>query len=184
MLFFIPVLCWFITAFIVLDFLGANRVRKKAQQFAKMLYEDGPCTRIRVKGYLADKKGQKIPLEGKIYVNQKTRKYIFYADLTYQLLYAEKWFFTHKCRYLYKLSNFRKLVTGPFEPDFFPDLFSGKGEIARNKYHNDREKGGVINWRELENEIIPRWINHSFLPLGEINLEIIFLANESDFHWW
>jgi hypothetical protein len=184
MLFFIPLFFWLITAVIVLDFLGAQRVRKQAQQFAGKLYAAGPCTRIRVKGYLVENKGRKIPVEGKIYINYKTGNYIFYADLTYQLLYAEKWLFTHEQRNLYKFSTFRQTLPGPFQPDFLPQLFLSKGSNGGEKHFNAWEEGEVKHWRELEDETIPRWISHSLHSLGVANLEITFFANESNFLWW
>ena len=112
-------LLWIVFIFILLDSLGANSVRKQAISLAKALYVDGPCFRIRVKGHLVSKKGRKTPLEGKIYINPDTKQYIFYADLTYQIIYAEKWIFTHNTRSIYRFSSFRKVIPGPFSIDFF-----------------------------------------------------------------
>ena len=83
MILLITSLLWIVFIFILLDSLGANKVRKQAVSIAKTLYVDGPCLRIRVKGHLVSKKGRKTPLGGKIYINPDTKQYIFYADLTY-----------------------------------------------------------------------------------------------------
>jgi hypothetical protein len=139
---------------------------------------------MRVKGHLVSKKGRKTPLEGKIYVNPDTKQYIFYADLTYQIIYAEKWLFTDKTRSNYRFSSFRKVVPGPFSIDFFPNLFSKKGVNTPIVYKNEKEEGSVITWREMEYETIPRWISHSFSSLGIVNMEITLYAEESSFLWW
>ncbi|GDX44942.1 hypothetical protein LBMAG24_02690 [Bacteroidota bacterium] len=177
-------LLWILFFFILLDSLGANSLRKQAISIAKTLYVDGPCLRIRVKGHFVSKKGQKTPLEGKLYINTDTKQYIFYADLTYQIIYAEKWLFTHNTRSIYRFSSFRKVVPGPFSIDFFPYLFSKKGINAPLLYKNEKEEGRVITWRELENETIPRWISHSFSSLGLVNMEITLYAEDSSFLWW
>jgi hypothetical protein len=132
-------LLWIVFIIILLDSLGANSVRKRAISLAKALYVDGPCLRMRVKGHLVSKKGRKIPLEGKIYINPDTKQYIFYADLTYQLIYAEKWLFTHNTRTLYRFSTFRKVIPGPFSMDFFTYLFSKKVDNASIAYLNEKE---------------------------------------------
>ena len=175
---------WIVFIFILLDSLGANSVRKQAISIAKTLYANGPCLRIRVKGHLVSKKGRKTPLEGKIYINPDTKQYIFYADLTYQIIYAEKWLFTDKTRSNYRFSSFRKVVPGPFSIDFFPNLFSKKGVNTPIVYKNEKEEGSVITWREMEYETIPRWISHSFSSLGIVNMEITLYAEESSFLWW
>jgi hypothetical protein len=100
MILFTTSLLWIIFIIILLDSLGANSVRKRAISLAKALYVDGPCLRMRVKGHIVSKKGRITPLEGKIYINPVTKQYIFYADLTYQMIYAEKWLFTHNTRAL------------------------------------------------------------------------------------
>jgi hypothetical protein len=185
MILFILILFWSIIGFIVFETLCSNKVRNQAKQLAKSLFKDGNCTRIRVKGHFITLKGRKIPLEGKIYLNPATKKYIFYADLTYGLFYAEKWLFTHDRRDIYLLSIFRKTLSRPFQTDFLPYLLTLKkeGEQAIS-FKNDREEGGIIQWRELENEIIPRWITHSYANLGTVNLEITFFTNEDTFLWW
>jgi hypothetical protein len=184
MILIITSLLWILLIFILLDSLGANNVRKQAISLAKALYVDGPCLRIRVKGHLVSKKGRKTPLEGKIYINPETNQYIFYADLTYQMIYAEKWLFTHNTRALYRFSTFRQVVPGPFPTDFFPYLFSKKEVNAGMAYKNEKEEGSVITWREMEDETIPRWISHSFSSLGIVNMEITLYAEESSFLWW
>jgi len=185
MILFIFILFWSIIGFIVVETLGSNKVRNQAKQLSKSLFKDGDCTRIRVKGHFITLKGRKIPLEGKIYLNPATKKYTFYADLTYGLFYAEKWLFTHDRREIYLFSSIRKTLSGPFQTDFFPDLLTLKKEGAQAiSFKNDREEGGIIQWRELENEIIPRWITHSFGNLGTVNLEITFFTNEDTFLWW
>jgi hypothetical protein len=181
---YITSLLWFVFIFLLLDSLGANNVRKQAISLAKSLYVDGPCLRIRVKGHLVSKKGRKTPLEGKIYINPDTKQYVFYADLTYQIIYAEKWLFTHNTRNIYRFSSFRKVVTGPFSMDFFSYLFSKKEINTLIDYKNEKEEGSVIAWRELENETIPRWISHSFSSLGIVNMEITLFSEESTFLWW
>jgi hypothetical protein len=180
----ITCLLWIVFSFILLDSLGANNLRKQAISLAKALYVEGPCLRMRVKGHLVSKKGQKTPLEGKIYINPDTKHYIFYADLTYQIIYAEKWLFTPHTRSIYRFSSFRKVVPGPFPTDFFPYLFSKKDVNAPIAYKNEKEEGSVIAWRELENETIPRWISHSFSSLGMVNMEITLFSEESSFLWW
>ena len=177
-------LLWILFFFILLDSFGANNVRKQAVSIAKTLYVDGPCLRLRVKGHLVSKTGRKTPLEGKIYINPGTKQYIFYADLTYQIIYAEKWLFTHNGRELYRFSSFRKIISGPFKIDFFPDLFSKKEINTPLLYKNEKEEGSVITWREMEYETIPRWISHSFSSLGIVNMEITLYAEESSFLWW
>jgi hypothetical protein len=177
-------LLWIVFIFILMDSLGANNVRKQAISIAKTLYVNGPCLRIRVKGHLVSKKGQKTPLEGKIYINPDTKQYIFYADLTYQIIYAEKWLFTDNTRSIYRFSSFRKVVPGPFSIDFFPNLFSKKAVNTPIVYKNEKEEGSVITWREMEEETIPRWISHSFSSLGIVNMEITLYAEESSFLWW
>ena len=184
MILLITSLLWIIFIIILLDSLGANNVRKRAISFAKALYVDGPCLRMRVKGHLVSKKGRITPLEGKIYINPVTKQYIFYADLTYQMIYAEKWLFTHNTRALYRLSTFRQVVPGPFSLDFFPYLFSKKVDNASIAYQNEKEDGSVVTWREMEDETIPRWISHSFSSLGMVNMEITLYAEESSFLWW
>lgn len=175
---------WIVFIIILLDSLGANSVRKQAISKAKALYDEGPCLRMRVKGHLVSKKGRKTPLEGKIYINPDTKQYIFYADLTYQIIYAEKWLFTHNTRALYRFSTFRQVVPGPFSKDFFSHLFSKKESNAPIAYQNEKEEGQIITWRELENETIPRWISHSFSSLGLVNMEITLFSEESSFLWW
>ncbi|MBU6219128.1 MAG: hypothetical protein KGQ50_00645 [Bacteroidetes bacterium] len=177
-------LLWILFFFILLDSFGANNVRKQAVSIAKTLYVDGPCLRLRVKGHLVSKTGRKTPLEGKIYINPGTKQYIFYADLTYQIIYAEKWLFTHNGRELYHFSSFRKIISGPFKIDFFPYLFSKKEINTPLLYKNEKEEGSVITWREMEYETIPRWISHSFSSLGIVNMEITLYAEESSFLWW
>ena len=184
MILLITSLLWIVFIFILLDSLGANNVRKQAVSIAKTLYVDGPCLRIRVKGHLVSKKGRKTPLEGKLYINPDTKQYIFYADLTYQIIYAEKWLFTDNTRSIYRFSSFRKVVSGPFSIDFFPYLFSKKEINTPIVYKNEKEEGSVINWREMEDETIPRWISHSFSSLGIVNMEITLYAEESSFLWW
>jgi hypothetical protein len=184
MILLITSLLWIVFIFILLDSLGANNVRKQAVSIAKTLYVDGACLRIRVKGHLVSKKGRKTPLEGKIYINPDTKQYIFYADLTYQIIYAEKWLFTDKTRSIYRFSSFRKVIPGPFSIDFFPNLFSKKAVNTPIVYKNEKEEGSVITWREMEDETIPRWISHSFSSLGIVNMEITLYAEESSFLWW
>ena len=184
MIILITSLLWIVFIFILLDSLGANKVRKQAVSIAKTLYVDGTCLRIRVKGHLVSKKGRKTPLEGKIYINPDTKQYIFYADLTYQMIYAEKWLFTDNTRSIYRFSSFRKVVSGPFSIDFFPDVFSKKEINTPIVYKNEKEEGSVITWREMEDETIPRWISHSFSSLGIVNMEITLYAEESSFLWW
>jgi hypothetical protein len=184
MILFTTSLLWIIFIIILLDSLGANSVRKRAISLAKALYVDGPCLRMRVKGHIVSKKGRITPLEGKIYINPVTKQYIFYADLTYQMIYAEKWLFTHNTRALYRLSSFRQVVPGPFSLDFFPYLFSKKAVNTPIVYKNEKEEGSVIAWREMEDETIPRWISHSFSSLGIVNMEITLYAEESSFLWW
>ncbi|MEY4047750.1 MAG: hypothetical protein RL284_1301 [Bacteroidota bacterium] len=184
MILLITSLLWIIFIFILLDSLGANSVRKQAVSLSKALYIDGSCLRMRVKGHLVSKKGRKTPLEGKIYINPDTKQYIFYADLTYQIIYAEKWLFTDKTRSNYRFSSFRKVVPGPFSIDFFPNLFSKKGVNTPIVYKNEKEEGSVITWREMEDQTIPRWISHSFSSLGIVNMEITLYAEESSFLWW
>jgi hypothetical protein len=184
MILFTTSLLWIIFIIILLDSLGANNVRKRAISLAKALYVDGPCLRMRVKGHIVSKKGRITPLEGKIYINPVTKQYIFYADLTYQMIYAEKWLFTHNTRALYRLSTFRQVVPGPFSIDFFPNLFSKKAVNTPIVYKNEKEEGSVIAWREMEDETIPRWISHSFSSLGIVNMEITLYAEESSFLWW
>lgn len=184
MILLITSLLWILFFFILLDSFGANNVRKQAVSIAKTLYVDGPCLRLRVKGHLVSKTGRKTPLEGKIYINPGTKQYIFYADLTYQIIYAEKWLFTHNGRELYRFSSFRKIISGPFKIDFFPYLFSKKEINTPLLYKNEKEEGSVITWREMEYETIPRWISHSFSSLGIVNMEITLYAEESSFLWW
>ena len=184
MIILITSLLWIVFIFILLDSLGANKVRKQAVSIAKTLYVDGPCLRIRVKGHLVSKKGRKTPLEGKIYINPDTKQYIFYADLTYQIIYAEKWLFTDNTRSIYRFSSFRKVVSGPFSIDFFLDVFSKKEINTPIVYKNEKEEGSVITWREMEDDTIPRWISHSFSSLGIVNMEITLYAEESSFLWW
>jgi len=184
MILLITSLLWIVFIVILLDSLGANSVRKRAISLAKALYVAGPCLRMRVKGHLVSKKGRKTPLEGKIYINPDTKQYIFFADLTYQIIYAEKWLFTHNARTLYRFSTFRQVIPGPFPMDFFPYLFSKKVDNASIAYRNEKEEGSVVTWRELENETIPRWISHSFSSLGIVNMEITLFSEESSFLWW
>lgn len=184
MMLFTTSLFWIVLIFILLDTLGANKVRKQAISLAKVLFVEGPCLRMRVKGHLVSKKGRKTPLEGKIYINPDTKQYVFYADLTYQIIYAEKWLFTHHTRGIYRFSSFRQVVPGPFPTDFFPYLCSKKEVDTPVAYKNEKEEGSVVNWRELENETIPRWISHSFSSLGIVNMEITLFAEESSFLWW
>lgn len=176
---------WAIVGYIVVETLGSNKVRNQAKNLAKSLFKDGDCTRIRVKGHFITKKGRQIPLEGKIYINPATKKYVFYADLTYGLFYDKKWLFTHERRDIYLLSSIRISHSGPFQVDFLPNLFTVKKEEWKtNSFKNEKEEGGIIQWRELENEIIPRWIAHSFGNLGTVNLEITFFTSENTFFWW
>jgi len=168
----------------ICDFLSFYFTINHDTSLAKALYVDGPCFRIRVKGHLVSKKGRKTPLEGKIYINPDTKQYIFYADLTYQIIYAEKWIFTHNTRSIYRFSSFRKVIPGPFSIDFFPNLFSKKEINTPIVYKNEKEEGSVIAWREIENETIPRWISHSFSSLGIVNMEITLFSEESSFLWW
>lgn len=177
-------LLWIVFIIILLDSLGSNSVRKQAISKAKALYDDGRCLRVRVKGHLVSRKGRKTPLEGKVYINPDTKQYVFYADLTYQIIYAEKWLFTHNTRALYRFSTFRKVVPGPFSIDFFPYLFTKKEGNASIAYQNEKEGGSVVTWRELEIETIPRWISHSFSSLGMVNMEITLYSEEASFLWW
>jgi len=177
-------LLWIVFFIILLDSLGANNVRKRAVSLAKALYVDSPCLRIRVKGHLISKKGRITPLEGKIYINPDNKQYIFYADLTYHMIYAEKWLFTDNTRSLYRFSTFRQVIPGPFSMDFFPFLFTKKADNASIAYRNEKEDGSIITWRELENESIPRWISHSFSSLGIVNMEITLFSEDSSFLWW
>lgn len=184
MMLFTTSLLWIVFFFILLDTLGANKVRKQVISLAKTLYLEGPCLRMRVKGHFVSKKGRKTPLEGKIYINPYTNQYVFYADLTYQIIYAEKWLFTHRERSIYRFSSFKQVIPGPFPTDFFSYLFSKKEVDTPVVYKNEKEEGSVVTWRELENETIPRWISHSFSSLGIVNMEITLFSEESSFLWW
>ena len=185
MIFITLILFWFVIGYILLETLGSKNVRNRAKQLAKSLFQNGECIRIRVKGHHISKKGKKTPLEGKIYLHPETKKYLFYADLTYGLFYDEKWLFTQDQRNIYFFSSIRKPIAGPFQPDFLPDLLTLKKEgEATTAFKNEIEEGGIIQWRELENEVIPRWITHSFGHRGALNIEITFFMNEQDFFWW
>jgi hypothetical protein len=160
---------WGIFAFIIIDSYGSSKVRHRAKQMAKSLFGFGTCTRIRVKGHFIPLKGGKIPIEGKLYVQHAANKYVFYADLTHGILF----------------SSFQKAVSGPFQPDFFPRLLLSEGGGEQTaKYQNSHEDGEIFQWRELENETIPRWISHSFQSLGKVNLEVTFYCHDDAFFWW
>jgi|GEM_PF-834149 len=191
---------WVIAVPLVLHAIASANIARKAQAASRILYDSGPCLRLRMQGSLTGKWG-KAPLIGKLYLQPVTREYLFYADLTRGFLWDEKWVFSPVFRWRYPFSLFvwRAGIPPPGEewPDLFlPPAFSrdesaltadrriGGEDGQQGDCTYGEEQGVVCSHRFTEEAPIPRQVTYFFRDLGKVDLEVTFYALEDTFAWW